>query len=146
MHIIWSPLPYHTSHCFSNRRYLTVCWDIDENITSTFISLRLVPIRALTSCTCNKAIVLFAMFQPLLFSSYTKALLSIQINIPPSYSARQLQKTEQIATEYFENKFLMSSQSNNKNFPEQMFIKRSGRDLNDNCNQSAKGGMAVVGR
>jgi len=72
--------------------------------------------------------------------------LSIQINIPPSYSARQLQKTEQIATEYFENKFLMSSQSNNKNFPEQMFIKRSGRDLNDNCNQSAKGGMAVVGR
>ena len=72
--------------------------------------------------------------------------MSIQINIPPSYSARQLQKTEQIATEYFENKFLMSSQSNNKNFPEQMFIKRSGRDLNDNCNQSAKGGMAVVGR
>ncbi|MGB6671796.1 MAG: hypothetical protein WBE34_05125, partial [Candidatus Nitrosopolaris sp.] len=36
----------------------------------------------------QSTIILFAMFQPLLFSSYTKALLSIQINIPPSYSAR----------------------------------------------------------
>jgi hypothetical protein len=52
-----------------------------------------------------------------------------------------------MSTEYFENKFLMSSQSDEKNFPEQMFIKRSGRQgSNDNCNQSAKGGMAVVGR
>ena len=55
-----------------------------------------------------------------------------------------------MSTEYFENKFLMSSKSDEKNFPERMFVKRSGReggrDLNDNCNQSAKVGMAVVGR
>jgi hypothetical protein len=96
----------------------------------------------------QSTIALFAMFQPLLFSSYTKALLSIQINIPPSYSVRQLRIIEEIDSYgVFRKLFLMSSQSNNKNFPEQMFIKRSGRQgSNDNCNQSAKGGMAVVGR
>ena len=96
----------------------------------------------------QSAIALFAMFQPLLFSSYTKALLSIQINIPPSYSARQLRIIEEIDSYVvFRKQFLMSSQSDEKNFPEQMFIKRSGRQgSNDNCNQSAKGGMAVVGR
>ncbi|MGB7955602.1 MAG: hypothetical protein WCF23_16625 [Candidatus Nitrosopolaris sp.] len=44
----------------------------------------------------QSAIILFAMFQPLLISSYTKALLSIQINIPPSYAARQLRIIEEI--------------------------------------------------